>query len=138
MIDVSKWEKIERTGLDSEKINRLIDACTMAHRDALSIGLACGIRCAFRLLAEIGGDRTKRAVRHIKLTANSCSSLAFMIICCVNVCKGNMEFSYSARTDWQVEGTGEHTWRSDPHEAGGVPQRRRGFQNAGRRAVRPR
>lgn len=108
MIDTSKWEKIDRTGLSGEKIDRLIEACAMAHRDSYSIGLACGIRCAFRLLAEIGGDRTKKAVRHVTLVANSCSSLAFMIICCVNVCKGNMDFTYSDRPDWQVEGRGEY------------------------------
>jgi hypothetical protein len=41
MIDTSKWEKIDRTGLSGEKIDRLIEACAMAHRDSYSIGLAC-------------------------------------------------------------------------------------------------
>jgi hypothetical protein len=29
-----------------------------------------------------------------------------MIICCVNVCKGNMDFTYSDRPDWQLKAAG--------------------------------
>ena len=99
-----QWDKLDQTGLSEEKIARLIDGCVLAHSDFLSVGLACGIRAAFRMLGEMGGERHRHTVDRAQLRANACVAIAFLVITCVNPCKGTMDFTYYAGPDWEAVG----------------------------------
>ena len=104
-IDASKWEKIAATGLDAAKIDQLIAACAAAHSEYISVGLACGIRAAFRMLGEMGGDRAKPTVDKVSVKANGCVAIAFMVITCANPCQGGMDFVEDRAPDWRVCGS---------------------------------
>ena len=104
MYNFSHWQKLEQTGLSAEKIEEIIEACRIAHNDFINIGLACGIRAAFRALAEAGGDRTKYTVEKAHMHSNGCAALAVSIVCCLNPFKDNkIFFDRYMKFDWDMK-----------------------------------
>ncbi|MBQ9991891.1 MAG: hypothetical protein IJP33_00510 [Firmicutes bacterium] len=102
-MNFENWNKIENTGLSHEQISDIIEACRIAHNDFFNIGLACGIRAAFRVLGELGGDRTKYTVEKAFMHSNGCAALAVSIVCCLNPFKDNkIDFDRYMKFDWDM------------------------------------
>ena len=103
-MDLSNWEKRAETGLSDEEIITLVEACRLAHNNHFSIGLAVGIRAAFRAIAELKADRSKHDIEFANIKGNFCGSLAFIIICSLNPLKEHkLDFCLYQEPDWQVE-----------------------------------
>ncbi|MDD2221582.1 MAG: hypothetical protein PHN35_06495 [Clostridia bacterium] len=103
-MNLANWEKRAQTGLSDEQILTLIEACRLAHNNHFSIGLAVGIRAAFRAIAELKADRNKHDIDFAQIKGNFCGALAFMIICSLNPLKEHkLGFELYQKPDWQVE-----------------------------------
>jgi|GEM_PF-3962041 len=103
-MNLANWEKRATLGLSDEEILTLIEACRLAHNNHYSIGLAVGIRAAFRAIGELKADRSKHDIEFAKIKGNFCGALAFIIICSLNPLKEQkLDFELYQKPDWQVE-----------------------------------
>lgn len=100
MTKLYEWQQRQYKCLNAEDIAAIVEACRIAHSNFISIGLACGIRAAFRCLEELQVERDKHGFEKACIKANSCAALAFTVVCCLSPYKEQVDFTLYSPSDW--------------------------------------
>lgn len=96
---------IENRYLSGEQIDEIIRAAAVWHRGRLTIGLACGVRAAFRALAELGLDRNTSQIEKVEARTSFCFAQGVEVVLGITALKGKMDFSHYTGTDGQLSVT---------------------------------
>jgi formylmethanofuran dehydrogenase subunit E len=96
---------IKNQYLTGEQIDEIIRAAAVWHRGRLTIGLACGIRAAFRALEELGLDRNRSELTKVELRTGFCFGQGVEVVLGITALKGKLFFSHYTGSDGELRVT---------------------------------
>lgn len=98
---------IENPYLTAGQVDEIIRAAAVWHRGRLTIGLACGIRAAFRVLEELGLDRNRSRIDGVELMTSFCFGQGVEVVLGITALKGKIRFTHYTGTDGEMRVSAE-------------------------------